>query len=285
MPELPEVEVIRRDLEKEVVGRKVADVEVFRMRTIRRHPNKAHFKNALVGRKISSVGRRGKYLILKLDKGSSKSDKVSALVIHLGMSGRLLREKSKKAPTLPHTQVVIVFTQGGQLRFVDPRQFGEMFVTSVDELDGIEELAHLGFDPLEDNIPWTEFGRLLTERKTKLKALLMDQQFVSGIGNIYSDEILFEAGLRYDRRSDTLSSQEIRRLARAMQEVLQEAVKQRGSTLEDEQFVDVYGEPGNFQSVAQVYQRAGQPCPRCRTPIERARFQGRHTWYCPQCQS
>jgi formamidopyrimidine-DNA glycosylase len=278
MPELPEVEVIRRDLEREVVGRKVADVEVFRMRTIRRHPNKARFKAALIGRKITAVSRRGKYLILKLDNSN-------ALVIHLGMSGRLLREKSKKSPTLPHTQVVLTFTQGGKLRFVDPRQFGEMFVTSFDELNNIPELSHLGFDPIEDPFSWIDFGRRISERKAKLKSVLMDQEFISGIGNIYSDEILFEAGLRYDRRSDSLSSQEVRRLSRAVQEVLQKAIEKRGTTAEDEQYVDLYGEPGTFQTVAQVYQRTGQPCPRCRTPIERAKFGGRHTWYCPQCQS
>ncbi|MER3521620.1 MAG: formamidopyrimidine-DNA glycosylase [Acidimicrobiia bacterium] len=278
MPELPEVEVIRRDLEREVVGRKIADVEVYRMRTIRRHPNKTRFKTALVGRKIISVGRRGKYLVLRLDNES-------ALVIHLGMSGRLLREKSKKSATLPHTQVVITFTQGGKLCFVDPRQFGEMFVTSLDELDNIPELQHLGFDPIEDPISWIDFGRRISERKAKLKSLLMDQEFISGIGNIYSDEILFEAGLRYDRRSDSLTSQEVRRLSRAIQEVLHEAIKHRGTTAEDEQYVDLFGEPGSFQTVAQVYQRTGKPSPRCRTPIERAKFGGRHTWYCPQCQS
>lgn len=278
MPELPEVEVIRRDLEREVFGRKIGEVEVFRMRTIRRHPNKARFKTALVGRKITSVSRRGKYLVLRLDNSK-------VLVIHLGMAGRLLREKSKKSPTLPHTQVVLTFTQGGRLRFVDPRQFGEMFVTALDALDDIPELAHLGFDPIEDTLSWIDFGRRLAVRKAKLKSVLMDQKFIAGIGNIYSDEILFEAGLRYDRPSDTLSSQEVRRLSRAVQEVLQEAIKQRGTTAEDEQYVDIYGEPGSFQTVTQVYQRTGEPCQRCRTPIERAKFEGRHTWYCPQCQS
>jgi len=278
VPELPEVEVIRRDLEREVIGRKIKDVEVFKMRTIRRHPNKTHFRKALVDKKITAVSRKGKYLILRLDGQS-------ALVIHLGMSGQLLREKSTKAPTLPHTQVVIVFTQGGQLRFVDPRQFGEMFVTSLDGLNSVEELQHLGFDPLEEPLSWIDFARRLGERKVKLKSLLMDQEFIAGLGNIYSDEILFAAGLRYDRRSDTLSAQEVRRLSRAIQEVLQEAIRERGSTLDDEQYVDLYGQPGNFQSRAQVYNREGQPCNRCRTPIVKARFGNRHTWYCPQCQS
>lgn len=278
MPELPEVEVIRRDLEREVVGRKIKDVEVFRMKTIRRHPNKAHFKKLLVDRKITGVGRKGKYILIRLDNSAW-------WVIHLGMSGQLLREKSTKAPTLPHTQVVVSFTQGGQIRFVDPRQFGEMFVSTAGEVAGLEELQHLGFDPLEEPMSWPDFARRLMERKVKLKSLLMDQEFIAGLGNIYSDEVLFEAGLRYDRRSDTLSVQEIRRLSRAIQEVLQEAIKHRGSTLEDEQFVDVYGNPGSFQNHVQVYGREGEPCTRCRTPIVKTRFGGRHTWYCPQCQS
>ena len=138
------------------------------------------------------------------------------LVIHLGMSGQLLRAKTAREPCPKHTHVVITFTQGGQLRFVDPRTFGEMFVTTPDELEHeVPELRHLGWDPLEDVMSWNHFGDLLTARKMKLKALLMDQKFVAGIGNIYSDEILFGAGLRWDRTTESLTSQEVRRLYRA----------------------------------------------------------------------
>ncbi len=278
MPELPEVETIKRDLDREVVGKRIKAVEVSGMRSIRRHPNKKHFISKLEGRKITGVERKGKYLLLRLDGGD-------VLVAHLGMSGQLLRAKGGKEPVDKHTHVVFTFTQGGQLRFVDPRTFGELFVTTPDELEAqVPELAHLGFDPVDDMMSWTRFGELLTARKGKLKVLLMDQKFVAGIGNIYSDEILFAAGLRYDRSSDSLSSQEVRRLYRAMVETLQEAIKHRGSTLADQQYRDVFGEPGDFQTQHKVYDREGQACRRCRSTIAKVKVNGRSSFLCPQCQ-
>lgn len=278
MPELPEVETIRRDLEKEVTGRRIKAVDVTGLRTIRRHKTKKHFTGRLDGKKISAVTRKGKYLLLKLDDGD-------VLVIHLGMSGQLLRTKSGKEPLEKHTHVVITFTQGGQLRYLDPRTFGELFVTTPEELESaIPELSHLGFDPIDDIMSWTDFAARLKARPTKLKALLMDQKFIAGIGNIYSDEILFAAGLRHDRTSDGLTSQEIRRLYRAMLETLQEAVKHRGSSLADEQYRDLFGALGDFQSQHKVYDREGQPCRRCRSPIVRLKVGGRSSFHCEQCQ-
>ena len=278
MPELPEVETIRRDLDKEVVGKRIKTVEVTGMRSIRRHPNKKHFIAKLEGHKITGVERRGKYLLLRLEGGD-------LLVVHLGMSGQLLRTKGGKDPVDKHTHVVITFTQGGQLRFVDPRTFGELFVTTPEDLEAqVPELAHLGFDPVDDMMSWTRFGELLTVRKAKLKTLFLDQRFVAGIGNIYSDEILFAAGLRYDRSSETLSSQEVRRLYRAMIETLQEAIKHRGSSLSDEQYRDLFGEMGEYQNMHKVYDREGQACRRCRSTIVRVKFNGRSSFLCPQCQ-
>ena len=146
------------------------------------------------------------------------------------------------------------------MRFVDPRTFGEMFIASYDDLEQVEELAHLGLDPLETALSWELFGRMLAERKMRLKALLMDQKFIAGIGNIYSDEILFQAGLRWDRMSDSLSQQEVRRLYRAIVETLQDAVKYRGSSLSDEQYRDLFGQLGDYQHHHQVYDREGQAC-------------------------
>ncbi len=279
MPELPEVETIRRDLDKEVVGKRVKTVEVTGMRSIRRHPNKKHFVGKLEGRKLLGVERKGKYLLFRLEGGD-------VLVAHLGMSGQFLRARNEtRDPLSKHTHVVITFTQGGQLRFVDPRTFGELFVTTPEELaEQVPELAHLGFDPVEDMMSWTKFGELLASRKTKLKALLMDQKFVAGLGNIYSDEILFTAGLRYDRSSETLSSQEVRRLYRAMVETLQDAIKHRGSSLSDEQYRDLFGAVGGYQSMLKVYDREGQTCRRCRSTIVRVKFNGRSSFLCPQCQ-
>ncbi len=278
MPELPEVEVLRRDLDREVVGKKIKSIEVNGLRSIRRHKTKKAFVSRLEGHKITRVERRGKYLVLHLDGDD-------ALVVHLGMSGQLLRAKSAREKMPKHTHVVLTFTQGGQLRFVDPRTFGEMFVAALDDIDNqVEELAHLGVDPLETTMSWDYFGRLVAQRKCRLKALLMDQKFLAGIGNVYSDEILFTAGLRFDRESDSLSDQEIRRLYRAIGEILQEAVKHRGSSLADEQYVDLFGKPGGFQRHHNVYDREGESCRRCRHTVVRQRFSNRSTFFCDACQ-
>ncbi|HEX9694099.1 MAG TPA: bifunctional DNA-formamidopyrimidine glycosylase/DNA-(apurinic or apyrimidinic site) lyase [Actinomycetota bacterium] len=279
--ELPEVEVMRRDLEKDVVGRKIAAAEVRpsknAMRIIRRHGRRKEFADKLIGRKILKSDRRGKYVLLSLDNGD-------VLVVHFAMSGQFVRG-NKRVPLPPHTHVVITFQQGGDLRFVDPRTFGEMFVTAGDDLGKVKELQHIAIDPLDHVFTWQSFGGQMAQRESKLKQLLMDQKFISGLGNIYSDEVLFAAGLRHDRLSDTLSSQEVRRLYRSLQEVLQEAIRYRGTTLEDEAYLDLFGKPGEFQNELKVYGRQGLPCRRCRTPIETVKVSGRSAYFCPQCQS
>ncbi len=276
MPELPEVETLRRDLEKEVVGRRIKTAEVAGMRAIRRHPNKKHFIGTVEGQKLERVTRRGKYLLLTMGEDT--------LVIHLGMSGQLLKA-AVKDPVAPHTHVTFTFTQGGQLRFLDPRTFGEMFVIASDAIAAdLPEVSELGFDPVEDVMSWDAFGARLRARKVKLKALLMDQRFVAGIGNIYSDEILWAAGLRYDRTSDSLSTQEMRRLYRSVLETLHDAIKFRGSSLSDQQYRDLYGVVGNYQSEHKVYAREGEACRRCRQPIMRARWSQRSTYFCAACQ-
>jgi formamidopyrimidine-DNA glycosylase len=279
--ELPEVEVMRRDLEKDVVGRRIKAVEVKgsrnAMRVIRRHPKRKDFTSRLEGRKLAKVERRGKYILLHLDSSD-------VLVTHFGMSGQFQRGNGRVVIE-PHTHVVITFQQGGDLRFIDPRTFGEMFVTDADELGKVKELQHIAIDPLDQVFTWPTFQYLLAQRATKMKQLLMDQKFISGLGNIYSDEVLFAAGLRYDRMSDTLSSQEVRRLYRAIQETLQDAIKLRGTTLDDEAYVDLFGKPGEYGSELKVYGREGQPCRRCRTPIQTVKVSQRTSYFCPQCQS
>jgi formamidopyrimidine-DNA glycosylase len=203
--------------------------------------------------------------------------------------------------------VVFTFVQGGELRYVDSRTFGELYV-SKPPAEGAEveiskfarlsiggdglalrkavpELAHLGIDPFEDQIGWDRFAAILRSRSTGLKVVLTDQDIIAGIGNIYSDEILFAAGLRFDRESESLSTIEIRRLHRAISEILTEAIKHGGSTLDDEQFVDPDGNPGSYQQLHQVYNREGLPCLQCRTTILRDTVRGRSTFYCPKCQS
>lgn len=276
MPELPEVEVIRRDLERDTVGKRIKDVQVKLPRIIRRHKNKKEFTDALAGAKITKVDRRGKYLLMHLDSGR-------VLVMHLGMSGRIERTTGRKSVE-KHTHVVIKFSTGGELRFIDMRQFGELFVAAEDGLDGVKELSHIALDPLGDSFTWQVFSEIVSSRKMKLKSLLMDQKFISGIGNIYSDEILWAAGLRHDRQSDSLTSQEVRRMYRAMQEVLQEGIRHGGVTLEDETYRNLYGKTGEFQQHLKAYGREGEPCRRCRTPIVRERWGNRSTYFCRQCQ-
>jgi formamidopyrimidine-DNA glycosylase len=279
--ELPEVEVMRRDLERDVVGKKIKEAEVKgtknAMRAIRRHKTRKEFTSRLSGRKVTRVERRGKYLMMPLDSGD-------VLVVHFGMSGQFQRGTGRVVLP-PHTHVVITFQQGGDLRFLDARTFGELFVAAPDDLGKIKELQHLAIDPLDQVFTWPTFQYLLAERAAKMKQLLMDQKFISGLGNIYSDEVLFGAGLRFDRVSDTLTSQEVRRLYRAIQEILQDAIKLRGTTLDDEAYVDLFGKPGEYQHELKVYGRAGLPCRRCRTPIQTVRISQRTSFFCPQCQS
>jgi formamidopyrimidine-DNA glycosylase len=255
----------------------------------------------LEGHSVRNVQRLGKNLVVGLDNGSH-------LVIHLGMSGQLLRAKGPKDLKPKHTHVVFAFTQGGELRYVDPRTFGELYVSKVPSDDdppvelskfarlsiggdgtalrrAVPELAHLGLDPFEDQIGWDRFAAILRSRTTPLKAVLTDQDIIAGIGNIYADEILFSAGLRFDRSAETLSTIEIRRLHRAISEVLTDAIKHEGSTLDDEQFVDPDGKPGNFQQFHQVYNREGQACFQCRQLIQRETVRGRSTYYCEKCQA
>ena len=297
MPELPEVETLRQDLAKEVVGKKIKAVAVSNGRSVRRHKSAKAFRDLVEGRSIRSVGRVGKYLLVGLDDGTT-------LVIHLGMSGQLHRARSAKEPKIKHTHVTFTFTQGGELWFIDPRTFGELFVSTPPPApeqalipvtftvgpEGaalrrqIPELSELGFDPVEDLLSWERFAVVLRQRSVQLKALLMDQHVVAGIGNIYSDEILFAAGLRYDRSSDQLSTTEVRRLYRSIVEILAEAIKHRGSSLSDEQYRDLEGNLGKFQELHEVYDREGLACRRCRSQIVKAKFQGRSTFYCEHCQ-
>lgn len=277
MPELPEVETIRRELEKEVVGRKVKSVEVAGKKSIKRQTPE-EFINGLVGAKITGSQRKGKYLLMPLDNGQ-------VLIVHLRMSGQL-RRATPKDEVEKHTHVTITFTQGGQLRFIDPRTFGEMFLATPDEISSeIEELSNLGVDPVETPMSWVDFGHLLRSKNQSLKAFLTDQSMIAGIGNIYADEILFDSGLRYDRETGSLTTQEIRRLYRSLVEILHEAIKYNGSTLGDGQYVDLFGKAGDYQSHHQVYDREKQPCRRCRrNDIVKTKVASRSTFYCEVCQ-
>jgi formamidopyrimidine-DNA glycosylase len=289
VPELPEVETIRRDLHRELADRRIQTVVAAAGRSIRRHPDAGGFAAALVGTTVTAVDRRGKYLVVRLH-GADDRVQVSGttlLVIHLGMSGQLLLTAAGEAPQV-HTHVILGFGPELELRFVDPRTFGEMFVSASRGASAGEppcELAHLGPDPLADVRSAAQLGRLLHARTTKLKPLLMDQCFLAGIGNLYADEILFAARLRYDRSAATLTTAEIRRLYAAITGILETAIAHRGSSLADEQYRDVFGAVGDFQGRHLVYDRAGRPCTRCRRTIIRVKTGGRSSYLCPYCQA
>lgn len=278
MPELPEVETICRDIDKRFSHKRVKKVELSGERCVRRHASAEEFVARVEGRRLATVRRRGKYLLLCLDDGD-------VWVVHLGMSGQLL-EADPNQPLAKHTHAVVWFAGAPQLRFVDPRTFGEMFVTTPDHLeDEVPELAHLGFDPLDEAMSWQRFAQLLLARRSKLKPLLMDQRFVAGIGNMYADEILFTAGLRPDRISASLAPGECQRLYRSMVETLRGAVKHRGSSLADAQYRDLFGEAGAFQRLHNVYGKAGEACPRCQQQVVRVKANGRSNYFCPHCQT
>jgi formamidopyrimidine-DNA glycosylase len=276
VPELAEVETIRRGVDAEFVGRRILEVQASGLRTLRRHQDPSEFVSRVDGRTLAATGRRGKYLLLELDGGDT-------VVAHMGMSGQLLMTPSA-VPVAKHTHVVLGFEGGTDLRFVDPRTFGEVFVATAGGSAVMAELAHLGFDPIADGLTPQQLAARLAPRRTKLKPLLMDQRFVAGIGNMYADEILFAARLGHDRTGSSLTPTEVRRLHRAMREVLTAAIEHRGSSLADVQYRDLYGQIGAYQKLHNVYARAGSPCPRCRTPIVRARAGGRSSFFCPKCQ-
>ena len=281
MPELPEIEVVRRDLEKEIVGRRIKDVEVRQgsnaMKIIRRHGRRKEFQEMLAGAKVELIVRTARYIGLELD-----NDRV--LVINLGDLGQLLKT-SASDPMASHTHVVLSFTIGGQLRIVDPRMNAEVFVASKEEYEKLR-VENTAIDPL-DNQPftWQHFSALLEGGKKEMKELLMDERFVCGLGNMYSDEVLFTAGIRFDRSSDTLSSQDVRRVYRSLMETVQDAVKARGTSWGESDFKDLQGDPGQYQLELKVYERDGEACRRCRKDIVREDFQGEYTYFCPQCQS
>ncbi|HVE91690.1 MAG TPA: bifunctional DNA-formamidopyrimidine glycosylase/DNA-(apurinic or apyrimidinic site) lyase [Actinomycetota bacterium] len=286
MPELPEVEVLRRQLEREYMGKRIKSAELKSRKFVKKvkpGPRKVvkddftpkDFERHLVGAKVKVLSRRGKFLIFELDTKEF-------LVFHLGMSGHLVRATPKRPPD-KHTHVVLAFTGAPELRYFDARRFGECFIAGQEEFE--QALGHLGLDAINDPIPWQQFGEMVSNRNVKMKSLLMDQEFIAGLGNIYSDEVLFQAGLPWDRPSSTLTSNETRRLSRAVGEILQDAIKHRGTTLSDGEWRDLYDIAGEHQDHLAVVGRDGLPCRRCRTPVKRLRVSNRSHFYCPQCQS
>ena len=279
MPELPEVETVRRGLQAQVVGRRITNVEVGRERTVRRTSRQALI-DGLTGATITAVNRRGKYLLCPLDTGDE-------LMMHLRMSGRLLvAAAGTQRPAHTHVVMHLAGEPAQELWFVDPRTFGEVVVFDPANVAvEMPELAKMGVDPITDGLTRDQFAVLLRARSRQIKALLLDQHVIAGIGNIYCDEALHLAGVRWDRPSDKLTAREITKLHAGVMKVLTEAIEAGGSTLADTQYVGVDGESGWFQLNHRVYDRGGQRCLTCgKANVVKVAVAGRGTHYCPRCK-
>ncbi len=277
MPELPEVETVRRGLERCAVGRHIERVEVGRERTVRRTSREALI-HGLTNTTIVAARRRGKYLLMPLDSGDE-------VMVHLRMSGQLL-VASTGAVRPPHTHVVMHLDDGHELWFVDPRTFGEVVVFDPSNVAvEIPELAKLGVDPVTDGLDLAVLRGILRGRRRQLKPVLLDQHLIAGIGNIYADEILHAAKLRPDRLSDDLTPKAESGLHGAIHDILTAAIAVGGSTLFDAQYVDLFGTGGSYQTQHRVYGRAGEPCLTCGAGwIQRMITAQRSTHFCPRCQ-
>jgi formamidopyrimidine-DNA glycosylase len=280
VPELPEVEVVRRGLEAHVLGRPVRAVEVLHPRPVRRHlPGPADFAARLTGRTFTAARRRGKYLWLPLDSGD-------ALLGHLGMSGQLLVQPAE-APDERHLRVRFRLDAASgspavDLRFVDQRMFGGLSFSPAGA-DLPTELTHIARDPLDPDFDDAAFVKRVRRSASGIKRILLNQTFVSGIGNIYADEALWLARRHGDRRGDRLSRADVERVLGAARTVMTAALGQGGTSF-DALYVNVNGESGYFDRSLEVYGREGEPCSRCGTPIRRVSFMNRSSFFCPVCQ-
>jgi len=295
MPELPEVETIKRSLEKSIVGKKITGIQILLAKQFQGR------KEDVLGAKITAIERRGKILKISLSSGKN-------LLIHFKLTGQLVWvPKAGERATLGHpipfagselpaktTHVIFEIDgppspkasarQGGRLFFNDLRQFG--WIKVVGELDEqmTRELGNLGVEPLIKEFTVEKLSSILQSSSRPVKLVLMDQEKIAGVGNIYANEALFEAGILPTRPAKKLSNEEIKKLREAIVKVLEDGLKYGGSSAADEAYIKPTGEAGEYQKHFRVYQRAGQPCPRCGTKIQRIELGGRGTFFCPRCQ-
>jgi formamidopyrimidine-DNA glycosylase len=273
MPELPEVEVLKRSLAPRLVGRRVERVEV-RAPALREPLDRRTLRRRLEGRSIVGLRRRSKYLLIDVERGST-------LVVHLGMSGRLTLAAAG-SPRERHEHLALHLEGGERLRLRDPRRFGLAFATATAALAHDTHLAHLGPEPLDPPLDGAALAGVLAGSRAPIKAALMDATRLVGVGNIYASEALFRAGIHPRRRAGGIGRERLDRLAAALVAVLEEAIREGGTTLND--FTDGLGAEGEFQVALAVYGGEGEPCPRCGAAIRRLVQSNRSTFYCPRCQ-
>jgi len=275
MPELPEVETVRRDLDSRVSGRRVTAISLApdsgRPVPVLKGIDETSFREGVVGARIESVERRGKYLLLRLDTGSM-------VVVHLRMTGVLLHRPAD-APPDRFLRIVLSLDDGSELRFTDIRKFGGIWL--VDDVADAMATA-LGPEPLGESFTESLLAEALAGRKAPVKSIILDQRHIAGIGNIYADEACFAAGIDPRRTGANLTPSDVKALHEAVRQVLLFGVESRGASFRDYQDAD--GKAGNMQMYVKVFRRTGKPCYTCGTAIERTRVGGRSTHYCPQCQ-
>lgn len=270
MPELPEVETIRKDLKKMIIKKTISSVDIMETRSIR--SKTSFFKKDLVGNHFVSVERKGKLLIMELSNGNY-------LLIRLGMTGQLVYG-SEHSPT-KHTRAVIRFKDGSSLLFNDIRKFGSLNLAS--DLEKRAILGKIALDPLDRRFTLEHLRNILKNKRGVIKAFLLDQKTISGIGNIYADEICFKSGLRPDGKIENLADKDIKKLYNDIKEILSLAIKYRGTTFSD--YVDARGEKGTFVKLLKVYQREKEYCKKCKArSIKKIVAAGRSTRYCENCQ-
>jgi formamidopyrimidine-DNA glycosylase len=281
MPELPEVEVVRRGLHAHVVGKTITAVRVHHPRAVRRHEaGPADLTARLLGERITGTDRRGKYLWLLLG-GDPEPD--TALVVHLGMSGQMLLGE---VPRADHVRISALLDDGTVLSFADQRTFGGWMLAGLVEVDGSvvpEPVARLARDPLDPRFDRDAVVKVLRGKHSEIKRQLLDQQVVSGIGNIYADEALWRAKVNGARIAATLSRKQLADVLDAAAEVMREALAQGGTSF-DSLYVNVNGQSGYFDRSLDAYGRAGESCRRCGAVMRREKFMNRSSFYCPKCQ-
>ncbi|MGI5825696.1 MAG: DNA-formamidopyrimidine glycosylase [Bacillota bacterium] len=276
MPELPEVETLRRSLVPLVAGKIIKTVEVYNPVVIE-SGNPEDFI-ALQGAEITDIGRRGKYLLFTI----IKDDEKLVMVAHMRMTGKLLFDNNVRE-NAKHEHVKFIFVGGSQLAFEDVRRFGRLWLVKQSDIFRVGGLNTLALEPLDDdfNVAYFE-DKICRKKKSTVKGTLLDQHIVAGLGNIYVDEVLYAAGVHPERRVSSLTHEENCRLVKAMKDILQRAIENRGTTFRD--YVDANNEKGGMQNLLKVFQHEGEPCPQCGAVIERIKVVGRSSYFCPCCQ-
>ncbi|MBF6261752.1 bifunctional DNA-formamidopyrimidine glycosylase/DNA-(apurinic or apyrimidinic site) lyase [Nocardia farcinica] len=288
MPELPEVEVVRRGLAEHVAGRVVGAVTITHPRSVRRHlAGSADLAARMTGRRVRAAQRRGKYLWLTFDEPGAADETAldAALVVHLGMSGQMLVQPAD-APVEKHAHIRAALDDGSELRFVDQRTFGGWALAPLAEVDGSlvpEPVAHIARDPLDPRFDAESVVAAIRAKNSEIKRVLLDQTVVSGIGNIYADESLWRAGINGNRLASGLTRPAVRRLLAEVRAVMLEALAAGGTSF-DALYVNVNGQSGYFERALAVYDRQDEPCRRCGAPIVREKFMNRSSYSCPRCQ-